>query len=986
MTEDLFYGLVSTYVAMQNDARNKVETLQQQIREQCRRSGVSEEDVLSGGTMFEADHSDILTDALTRLLPKSRGRGKKNDQEGEELEAVTQLQRQYEFYHALSDEFITIKAEMHEADMGTGPEAVFWVTSVYVYGDVEAGWQSDWDTVLQWHLFPETRRGLFPAPEEGDRANKRRKTGAPVKEAEEPIIGEHRMRKLHDLSRMTGGAGPWGWVTFLMQNYLCRLDPEWKEMHCSRAVQQEMAKLGLESRKILFRDGDLDQARCRQTDGPWSPDWIGTDLERFRVDCVFSMEVAKRMGAGSYSQMIQWRWPTQLKPENYAVDSHSYCEMQEQGANVFAEGVDYRKPFDYDMDYLKTVVFTLRNPTHMTADSHLHGVSFFYWWQRLADVEMSLYNNFAEQSRAARFPDKLDLSNHIFKEFSSTYVRIAAQHKAMLKETRLKPELADKHTPLRDIQRRQAQNLFSAINYSDDICTEAHALFTYITDEAQGFSGRRPQRPYVYIPVSPDAPGIVVAQQRQMTFFEILDVSVYHSICRLCWQIHLGSMNVEDGLYLNLILSGPGEHGKSFLMDLVKKKLAVPNTVEEVQERTACAHRTMQPPIFHLTELTPEVGGEAWGQGGPNGKRSTGSGDNDKINVLKSEITENATSYKTLLPIEDTGKRQQITVRLARHGGKILATNINDIVHAFSSAFLTRFITFQVAQICREDGEISDKMAFSSLSVVDEHSQKLKKEIIPLCFRHEQAFHATVCMLVNSGILVQPDTSCIAVLLNYVKRSLQRKSIGYHVSPRTNEQCKRMAVINCYTDLFDRHFCHRYSKYHADRLVALEDFVSLEPELVVTTAHAMAAIQQIVAPKLHRQEANAIARAVVDYVKKNGNYVCMFVDPTKRVSSDEQEGVERGLALNYLVFDMTVSEFAEKVVASHMGGGKNNMLCPEQIKGVLHMLETSSEGGASAWSEVADMPINMNQAHPDMTVSSMASKLIAFRDADKPHG
>ena len=38
---------------------------------------------------------------------------------------------------------------------------------------------------------------------------------------------------------------------------------------------------------------DLDQARCRQTDGPWSPDWIGTDLERFRVDCVFSMEVAK---------------------------------------------------------------------------------------------------------------------------------------------------------------------------------------------------------------------------------------------------------------------------------------------------------------------------------------------------------------------------------------------------------------------------------------------------------------------------------------------------------------------------------------------------------------------------------------------------------------------------------------------------------------------------------------------------------------------
>ena len=148
----------------------------------------------------------------------------------------------------------------------------------------------------------------------------------------------------------------------------------------------------------------------------------------------------------------------------------------------------------------------------------------------------------------------------------------------------------------------------------------------------------------------------------------------------------------------------------------------------------------------------------------------------------------------------------------------------------------------------------------------------------------------------------------------------------------------------------------------------------------------MAAIQQIVAPKLHRQEANAIARAVVDYVKKNGNYVCMFVDPTKRVSSDEQEGVERGLALNYLVFDMTVSEFAEKVVASHMGGGKNNMLCPEQIKGVLHMLETSSEGGASAWSEVADMPINMNQAHPDMTVSSMASKLIAFRDADKPHG
>ena len=65
-----------------------------------------------------------------------------------------------------------------------------------------------------------------------------------------------------------------------------------------------------------------------------------------------------------------------------------------------------------------------------------------------------------------------------------------------------------------------------------------------------------------------------------------------------------------------------------------------------------------------------------------------------------------------------------------------------------------------------------------------------------------------------------------------------------------------MAIINCYTDLFDRHFCHRYSKYHADRVVALEDFVSLEPELVVTTAHALAAIQQIVAPKLHRQEAN----------------------------------------------------------------------------------------------------------------------------------
>ena len=389
----------------------------------------------------------------------------------------------------------------------------------------------------------------------------------------------------------------------------------------------------------------------------------------------------------------------------------------------------------------------------------------------------------AEQSRAARFPDKLDLSNHIFKEFSSTYVRIAAQHKAMLKETRLKPELADTHPAARYSAPPGAEPVFSDQLLGRHLHGGTRIVYLHHRRGPGLFGATSPEALRLH-PCVPRCTGDCGRAAEADDLFR--------DTGRFGVPLHLQAVladpsGVNERRRRSLPQPDPvraREHGKSFLMDLVKKKLAVPNTVEEVQERTACAHRTMQPPIFHLTELTPEVGGEAWGQGGPNGKRSTGSGDNDKINVLKSEITENATSYKTLLPIEDTGKRQQITVRLARHGGKILATNINDIVHAFSSAFLTRFITFQVAQICREDGEISDKMAFSSLSVVDEHSQKLKKEIIPLCFRHEQAFHATVCMLVNSGILVQPDTSCIAVLLNYVKRSLQRKSIGYHAPPQ----------------------------------------------------------------------------------------------------------------------------------------------------------------------------------------------------------
>ena len=1008
LVRDFFHGVRNEYVRTQLAANEEMEMFQSMID---RLGGGCNAETLLSGELGDDDPLLLnLGDVLRELNPaKKQGRKRGRDDEGGiDFPAFRFLRCRYELCFRLSKEKLVDVDEMvqqavdetREGEEGMGSEDIgeglVHVKSLYICtpGDDSVAGKTTWDEVFRWQV---EGNPITPSAE-ADEKKEKFKGSKSKKDKEEEKQSVKLELGLENRRETTAGSvnnGTVAWIELVEAHFRDGQVP------ALIATQTEDAQ------RVLYADNGYP----RNGMGPWHNHWVDCDaLYPLTLGKVFSHPIAKCMrtrDTRSNSYMIRPRYPLQMHWEAYVVDDlrgndHRIQQLaRDRGSDPHRKGVNYLAAFGGDEEACARNVFRNVNAHLLTPWSHIDSACFPYVWRNLDEISAHSTNGtcvqIARDSIFARETENITrvssaglthahatmaqaMSRGCFTEgeeridLTATPVDPVAasvnrRNKANLKLVEGLREgranltgaqfrrLAESVIPPRDLHLQSTRTLFLSLKHTQRMCPAAKAVVAWGLDKANGLCGKMPSRPYRTRSVAPDMSMLSNAQQRKMLSFEMFGTACLHPIMLLMWQSVLVAMMMHTGIYTNILLYGSHALGKSYAVFMMKKLMIEGSLVEE-QESTDKAHRNMMPATFFQVTAMHELGGS--GMTGGNGKSGKPQeGEKEKVQVLKTILTENACAFVTLLPISDSGRRKVALVCLKKFGCFWAATNIANLYEMVEHALLSRFIHVPVSDIHRVGSNATDKAGYESLRMTDFETRE-EKATARLAFRHEQWFVAAMNALVNAGILTPPTETAFQCILASISMGLCDQ-FDYTLETRLVQQAQRVATANMYIELFERVFAREYSMFGCDHEFVPQDLLALDSLLTVSSAAALSAIRQVIVPKMCKLEVKSIATAILRWIRENGKFYEMFAAETAPLRRPvDTHDVALRLDFGYVRFPMDRRKFASEVIKLNMPN--DNKYNSKQIEGYLcelFGLGTVGEDAESLFAKYPDKPMNI---------------------------
>jgi len=474
----------------------------------------------------------------------------------------------------------------------------------------------------------------------------------------------------------------------------------------------------------------------RENIGPWCDSWKQCDkLRPLCIENVMSLrnEISKLNYAESTAPAFL-RHPLQLDPLAY---TNRPCASHYDVINL-------SKPFDDNPEQMRRCVFLLDFfDCTLTDRSHIDDISFLCMWQHLeeietrktcaVDTELNLHKELvapdpvhelciaSDKTRIAKVRQTVFKGTEVVDRTDTEKDKLAEKYTTMLQTEQLRIQQlrdcqGDPEAWISNSRGEMAQDAINSYIGADGITAKAihHIFKNVIMDESvcesvrhvlcfgvtpgNGLASSKTVRRWFSGRFAPDMSESCNTLQKFMWLYEKLGVAHLHRAFLFMHQAALDSMIPHDGMFVNCLVYGGADCGKSFALDLLQRLMIEGSFITE-QHMTDAAHRCHEGPQEMQVRAIHEVADHLEK---PNNGRSQTRDDpsSSRQDALKSELTENLNITTTPMPgLMEHGKRQNLKYKKKVLRANMAGGNLSDPWSQVASAVLSRFFPIAAVQV-----------------------------------------------------------------------------------------------------------------------------------------------------------------------------------------------------------------------------------------------------------------------------------------------
>ena len=459
--------------------------------------------------------------------------------------------------------------------------------------------------------------------------------------------------------------------------------------------------------------------------GPWAEDWKQCD--KLRLLCIENvLSLSTEIGKLNHHEKAvppYLKFASQMEPMSYFDCSDTQRVIRMNG--VFSDDVEALERCIFLLDFFDST---------MTARSHIDDVSFLCTWENLPEIESrklvqvdsrtSVEDSHteciaADKTRITKLKRTIFKGTEVVDRTDTEKDKLRTKYTSLLQTESMRiqqlrdcaggewvsnsrgevaQDAIDSYIGMDGITTNAINHLFKNVVMDETVCDSVRKVLCFgIDPQNQMACCKSPDR-WISTRFAPDMSESCNALQKFMWLYEKLGVAHMHRPFLFMHQACLDSMIPHDGMFVNCLVYGAADCGKSYCLDLLKD-IMIPGSYVTEQHMTASAHRCHEGPQEMQVRAIHEVS-DHLEKPNTGGKSNRDDPSSSRQDALKSELTENVVTTNTPMPgLMENGRRQNLKYSKKMLRANMAGGNLSDPWSQVASAVLSRFFPIAATQV-----------------------------------------------------------------------------------------------------------------------------------------------------------------------------------------------------------------------------------------------------------------------------------------------